>query len=449
MKIAFILPAVGKKKNEKYLKSWLMEPLTIAVLNKLTPSKYQREFYDDRIEAINYDTDADIIAITVETFTAKRAYFVADRFRQRGKFIIMGGYHATLLPDEVKEHCDILVKGNSETIWSDILQDIENGTIKETYQGRFSVDYGLPDRSIYEDKMKKYLNISLVEIGRGCHHSCEFCSINAYYKGCYIHRKIEDITAEIKQCRHKIFFLVDDSVFSDKMFAKALFIELKKLNIIWTTQITLDFARDKELLQLMKESGCEMVLIGFESIDPNNLKQMNKEWAAKLGERDELVQNVHNAGISIYASFVFGFDYDNRDSFEKTLEFSGRHQFYVVAYNHLSVFPNTKTYERFAEENRLLHLLHDKWWLSTGYAFGSTSYKPKLISNEELGKLCMEFKHKYYAFNSIFKRGITLFKRTKNPLMNFFYWGQNILFHYEVDKRYGIPVGENLDEAIK
>ena len=446
MKIAFVLPGIGKKRNEKYLKSWLMEPLTIAVLNKLTPSKYEREFYDDRIEAIDYDTDAEIIAITLETYTAKRAYAIASRFREQGKIIIMGGYHATLLPYEVKEHCCILVQGNGERIWADILRDIENGTKKESYQGTFSIDYGLPDRSIYADKMNKYLSISLVEIGRGCHHSCEFCSINAYYKGCYIHRKVEDIIAEIRQCKHKIFFLVDDSIFSDKAFAKALFVELKKLKIVWTTQITLDFARDKELLKLMKESGCEMVLIGFESIDPNNLKQMNKEWSAKLGERDELVQNVHNAGISIYASFVFGFDYDNRESFEQTHEFCNKHQFYVVAYNHLLAFPNTKTYERFAEENRLLH---NKWWLSDGYTFGSISYQPKLVSNEELGNLCMEYKRKYYSFYSIFKRGFSLFRRTKNPLMNLFYWGQNILFHFEVDKRFGIPVGENLDEVNK
>jgi len=317
MKIAFILPAIGKKKNQKYLRSWLMEPLTIAVLNKLTPECYEREFYDDRIETINYKTDADIIALTLETYTAKRAYAIAKIFKDKGKIIIMGGYHATLMPEEVREHCDIIICGNAETIWAQMLQDIEKGNQSEMYQGEFSIDYGLPDRSIYHDKIKKYLPISLVEVGRGCRHNCEFCSINVYYKGCYIHRKVEDIIDEIKQCKNKknkenkinkiskIFFLVDDSIFSDKKFAKTLFEEIKKLKIIWTTQITIDFAKDKELLKLMKESGCEMALIGFESINPGNLKQMNKEWSAKIGERDELVKNVHDAGISIYASFVW------------------------------------------------------------------------------------------------------------------------------------------------
>ena len=446
MKVAFILPAIGKKKNKKYLRSWLMEPLTIAVLNKLTPPHYKREFYDDRIEAINYETDADVIAITVETYTAKRAYAIAKIFKAKGKTIIMGGYHATLMPEEAMEYCDVIICGNAETIWTQALHDIENESQKKIYQGGFSMDYGLPDRSIYLNKIKKYLPISLVEVGRGCRHNCEFCSINAYYRGCYIHRKIEHIIDEIKQCKNKIFFLVDDSIFSDKKFAKKLFEEIKMLKIIWTTQITLDFAKDKELLRLMKDSGCEMVLIGFESVNPENLKQMNKEWSVKIGERDELVKNVHDAGISIYASFVFGFDYDSRDSFEQVLKFSLKHNFFVVAYNHLLTFPNTKTYENFEKGQRLLS---KKWWLADGYTFGSIFYKPNLISSEGLQGLCMEYKRKYYNFKSIFKRGITLFKRTKSFRMNFIFWAQNILFHYEVDKRFGIPVGENLDEAKK
>lgn len=445
MKITFILPGIGRKKNEKYLKSWLMEPLTIAVLNKLTPERYQRNFFDDRIENIDYGCETHVVAITVETYTARRAYEIAEKFKQRGKIVVMGGYHATLAEHEVIKHADIVVKGNAEEVWAGVLLDIENKSFKKVYEGKANIDYGLPDRSIYVDKQKKYLPITLVEIGRGCRHLCEFCSIHSYYSGQYMHRKISDIVEEIKMCRNKIYFFVDDSIFSDREFAKELFKEVEKLNIIWVTQITLDIARDEEILNLMKKSGCEMILIGFESIDPKNLEQMNKSWSARLGERDELVERIHKCGISIYASFVFGFDYDNEESFLKNLEFCSRHEFFVTAFNHLLAFPGTETYERFLEEGRLFH---ESWWLEKGYTFGTISFMPKLVSDFELKNLCRKYKKKYYTFFSILKRGITLLRRTRKPLINMVYWYQNMLFHFEVDKRFGIPIGENMDEVI-
>lgn len=294
--------------------------------------------------------------------------------------------------------------------------------------------------------MKKYLPVSLVETGRGCYHNCEFCSIAQYYHSHYIHREVSDIINEIKSCKHKIFFFVDDSIFSDKKFARELFEELKKLKIIWTTQITLDIARDEEMLRLMKESGCEMVLIGFESIESGNLKQMNKGWTEKLGERDALIQKIHEVGISIYASFVFGFDSDNEETFKATLDFCRRHQFFVVAFNHLLIFPNTKTYDSFKADNRLIS---ENWWLESGYTFGTITFTPKQLSPEELRRLCKEYKREFFRFGSIFERGITMIKRTRRFMINFAYWFINILFHFEVDKRAGIPVGENLEEKKK
>jgi len=443
MKILFILPGIGKKPGERYLKSWLMEPLTIAVLKRLTPAGFECAFFDDRVELIDYDADCDIVAITLETYTAKRGYEIAGRFRSRGKLIVCGGYHATLCPDDVAPHADIILTGNAEGVWADMLTDIQNGDYKPLYHGEASLDYGLPDRSIYADKMKKYLPISLVEIGRGCRRRCEFCSISAYYKGCYRHRRIEDIVAEIKTCRHKLFFFVDDSIFSDREFAKELFVEIAKLRITWTTQITLDIARDEELLALMRKSGCLVVLIGFESISAGNLEQMNKAWSERLGERDEIVRRIHGAGISIYASFVFGFDEDCEQAFADVLEFSMRHRFFVTAFNHLLAFPNTETYKRFEEEGRLLS---PRWWLENDYRYGTISFNPARITPDELSSLCGKYKHKFYTFRSILHRLPALWKRTRNPKLHAAYWFINILFHFEVDKRLGIPLGKNLDE---
>lgn len=442
MKVTFILPAIGKKKNEKYLKSWLMEPLTIAVMNTLLPDDIEREFYDDRVEGINYDTKTDLVLITVETYTAKRAYHIAGEFRKRGRKVVLGGYHVTLMPDEAAQYCDAIMINNCGENMCELIKDAAAGALKERYIGKPCIDYRIADRSIYARQQKKYLPVSLVETGRGCYHNCEFCSIAKYYDSKYIHRDVADIIAEMKSCKHKLFFLVDDSIFSDKAFARELFAEIKKLKVTWTTQITLDIARDDETLRLMRESGCTMVLIGFESINRENLKQMNKEWTQRLGERDELIEKIHAAGISIYASFVFGFDEDTEESFKTTLEFTRKHQFFVIAFNHLLTFPNTPTYNSFRDEGRLIC---DKWWLQEGYTFGTISFEPKRVSAEELSALCRKYKKEFFRFGSIVHRGVTCFKRTKNPLINFAYWFINILFHFEVDKRIGIPVGENMD----
>lgn len=443
MKILFVLPGIGKKPGERYLKSWLMEPLTIAVLARLTPDKHQVAFFDDRIEHIDYDYDADLVAITTEAYTAKRAYQIADRFRAQGKRVVMGGYHATLAPEDARPHADILMRGNAEGVWARMLDDVANGNFQPLYEGTPALDYGIPDRSIYADKMKKYLPISLVEIGRGCRYNCEFCSISTYYDHCYLHRRIEDIVEEIKSCPHKLFFFVDDSIFSDKAFARELFEEIAKLNIIWTTQVTLDVGRDEELLQLMRKSGCVLILIGFESIDSSNLEQMNKDWSVRFGERDDLVERIHRAGINIYASFVFGFDFDDEQSFEQVFEFCERHAFFVIAFNHLLAFPGTATYQRFAEEKRLTS---ERWWMEKGYRYGTISYRPARLSQRRLRALCGEYKHRYFTFRSIIRRGRKLWSRSRNLLVHFAFWYQNLLFHFEVDKRIDIPVGENLDE---
>lgn len=446
MKITFILPAIGKKPGQTYLKSWRMEPLTIAVLSSMIPSRFAREFYDDRIENINYDTETDAVFITVETYTAKRAYYIASQFRKLGKKVLMGGYHVTLCPEEAAQYADAIMVGNADKILDTVLADLENGTLQKRYDGGICIAYKMPDRSIYADKMKKYLPVSLVETGRGCYHNCEFCSIAGYYHSHYIHREVADIIAEIKTCKHKIFFFVDDSIFSDHEFAKELFQELKKLKIIWTTQITLDIARDDEMLRLMKESGCEMVLIGFESIESGNLKQMNKGWTERLGERDALIQKIHDVGIGIYASFVFGFDSDNEDTFKDTLAFCKKHQFFVVAFNHLLIFPNTQTYASFKADERLLS---EQWWLQSGYTFGTITFTPKQLTPEELRIFCKQYKKEFFRFGSIWKRGMTMLRRKGSFMINFAYWFINILFHFEVDKRSGIPIGENLEEHKK
>ena len=442
MKITFILPAIGKKPGKKYIGTWKMEPLTIALLKALTPARFETEFFDDRIELINYNTDTDIVAITLETYTALRGYDIAAKFKARGKTVVFGGYHATLCPDEVMEHGGVIT-GNAEMVWEQVLSDCESGCLKPRYDGEPGYTSIHPDRRIYANK--KYLPITLVETGRGCGHNCEFCAISTYYCRRYIPRPHEDIITELKQSKHKYHFLVDDNLTGNREHAMGLFQKMKPLRIKWAGQGTLAIAKDPELLRAMKESGCELILVGFESLNEQSLKQMNKSWESALGERDELVRNIHKAGIGIYATFVFGFDGDIEQTFTETLMFAKKHKFYTAAFNHLLPFPGTATYERLKQENRLLY---DKWWLERKYRYGGLSFTPANMTHENMSKLCRDTRRRFARLPVVFMRGMASFGRN-SLIIWWLFWAMNLRLGEEIDQKMNVPLGGNLDELPK
>lgn len=186
-------------------------------------------------------------------------------------------------------------------------------------------------------------------------------------------------------------------------------------------------------------------MIGFESLDTGNLKQMNKAVNIMEAERDELVQRIHNAGIGIYATFVFGYDNDTQNTIKKAVEFSKKHNFYTAAFNHLLPFPGTKLYDRLKSDNRLLY---DKWWLEENYNYGELAFKPKQMSPEELSKACQNARKEFASFKTVFKRGIQAM-RYSSPMLWSLFWIMNLSINSEIDQKINVPIGRNLDEFPK
>ena len=206
-----------------------------------------------------------------------------------------------------------------------------------------------------------------------------------------------------------------------------------------------EIARDPALLARLKRSGCELILIGFESLEDSSLRQMRKPWNAVLGERAELVRRIHDAGIGIYATFVFGYDGDTAGTFERTLEFAEEARFFTAAFNHLLPFPGTPLYDRLAGEGRLLH---DRWWLAEGYSYGQVAFRPAAMSAEELAARCRDARKRFAAPRNLGRRGLASLRRSA-PREWPLFWAMNTRLGEEVDEKMNVPPAAHLDEWPK
>lgn len=444
MKVTFIIPAVGRKAGCPYVRTWQMEPLAIATLSALTPSNIEKRFFDDRLEDIDYDESTDLVALSVETFTARRAYQIAARYRQKGIPVVMGGFHPTLAPDDALEHADAIVMGEAEDTWPQLLSDFSAGTMKPRYERgtRPSLECRFPDRSIYRDKT--YQPIALVETARGCKFKCEFCSVTQFYNRSHQQRPVADVVKEVAGLDQRYIFFTDDNIGVNRERFRELLTALVSLKVSWAAQVSINIARDDDLLRLMRRSGCVCVLIGFETLNPVVLSQMDKAVNAQTEIYESAGAAFRKHGIGVYGTFVFGYDNDGPESFQKTFDFAKRHGFFFTAFNHLVPFPGTPLYDRLKGEGRLLH---DKWWLSKDYRFGDVAFKVKGMTERQLADMCFRFRQRFYGPGSIIRRMTNWRANCRSLRRLFLYVSLNLLSRNDVAGRQQLPLGE-AEEAI-
>lgn len=300
-----------------------MEPIPAAMIAALTPADVEKRFYDDRFETIPFDEPTDLVAISVETYTAKRAYQIASAYRKRGVPVVMGGFHATLCPDEVGQYCESLVIGEAEKVFPHVVDDYRHGRPERTYRSNERPALTTtPDRSIFRDK--RYLRIGLVEFARGCKFKCDFCAVQSFFGATQTHRPIDLVVQEIQRVRKpgQMIFFIDDNITSDISAAKELMRALIPLKIRWVSQSSINVAYDEEALDLMKRSGCKGLLVGFESLNPQSLAAMNKGFNLMRGGPRNALANFRRYGLRIYGTFIFGYDSDTPETFDSTVQFA-------------------------------------------------------------------------------------------------------------------------------
>lgn len=459
MKLTLIKPNMGRMMTGSYVDEGRMEPLQIGILAALTPEDVEIYFYDDRMEDIPFDEETDLVAITVETFTAKRAYEISAKYKRKGIPVIMGGMHPTLLPEEVKDHADTVITGDAESVWKHVIEDARNNVLKPLYQGVFTGEpqQGVfPRRDLFKDK--GYLPISLMQFSRGCTNACSFCATSVFFKQHQYCRNVEAVVDEIKKQKLKLIFFVDDNIVADPQRAKELFRALIPLKIKWVSQASIDMTKDLELMDLMMKSGCLGNVIGFESLDPHTLRSINKEPNIAGLEDDILAikgETVGKGGYEVYtdalkvlrnyghqtwAAFTIGHDYDSKASILKTLEFAKKNKFAFAAFNVLMPYPNTKLYSDLAEENRLLY--DGNWWLHEDFRFNSAPYIPAQMTAQELTDLGFECRKSFNSLGSILYRSTDLKTNMRSLYRLATYFAYNPLFRKEVYKKQNMRLGE-------
>ncbi|MEZ6034212.1 MAG: radical SAM protein [Planctomycetaceae bacterium] len=439
-RVTIVHPCVGRYPGmQRYIRTWMMEPLSAATVAALLPINVERQFYDDRLEPIPFDEPTDLIAISVETYTARRAYQIASEYRRRGVPVLMGGFHATLCPEEVLEYCDAIVIGEAESVMPAVIDDFMHGRNEVIYRSEGRPVLTLrPDRTIFQGK--KYLPIRLVEFARGCRFKCDFCAIQSFFKSTHSHQSIENVLQEIHETRRRgqMFFFIDDNLTSNPEQAKEMMRALIPLRIRWVSQSAINIAYDEEALELMKRSGCQGILVGFESLDPTALRQMNKDFNLMKGGPAEAMRNFRRHGLRIYGTFIFGYDHDTPETFRETMDFAKHEGLFIAAFNHITPFPGTPLYERMKHEGRLLY---NPWWNDERYRYNMIPFQPAQMTAEELAARCVAARREFYSWNSICRRA-THRVNYRDPWMLLNFLAINAMHQRDVEGRNGLPLGD-------
>jgi len=406
MRVLLISPKTPVPSPTKREKAVNFARLTLTTIAALFPKDTEIKIINDNLVGINFDGKVDLVGITAITSTAPRAYEIADRFRERGVPVILGGIHPSVLPEEAVLHADAVVIGEAEGIMPVLIDDFKNGKLKKFYQSSERPNLEnlpLPRKDLLFGN-KYYKEMDMLQTTRGCPFNCDFCSVTNFFGRTYRQRPIENVIEEIKQLRRRTLkFIVDDNIAGQPTYAKKFFKALIPLKIKWFGQASVIIARDKELLSLAAKSGCISLFIGFESLSTNSLKEVGKR-VNLLQDYKTGIKKIHDSGIGIIGAFIFGFDADDLGVFEETVDFIDRNQIELASLAILTPLPGTTLHRRMETQGRII----ERNW--SKYTCGEVVFRPKLLTVDQLQSGYYWARKQVSSYRSIFQRTFHLRK---------------------------------------
>ena len=372
--------------------------LTMPLIAAYTPEHWNVSHTDEIVQRVDFDKKFDLVGITANTPAAPHAYRLAAEYRRRNVTVVIGGPHATLMPQEVALHADAVVVGKAELTWPQLLKDYEQGALKQFYRPCQLPDLQNMPRPRWDLIKGRVYGKGVTIATRGCPFSCDYCTIPAMYGRRMRYRPIADLVDEIRHMPGKALVFWDDHIGANKKYAKALFKAITPLKRWWTSQTTADVAFDDEFMSLAASSGCKALFIGLESISQPSLDQANKRHNS-VNEYREIIRRFHFYGIAVQAGTVFGFDHDDRSIFKATVEFYREIGLDSATISVLIPFPNTPAFRKLDAEKRILTYDWSKYDGKRHVVF-----QPALMSPGELLSGMEWAARQFYSLPSIFER---------------------------------------------
>ncbi len=376
------------------------QPLSLGIIAGLTPKEWKVKIIDENFRQFKY-YEADLVGITSFTATATRAYELAGIYRSKGVPVVIGGIHASMVPDEAEQFCDSVVVGEAESIWPEVLKDFESGNLKKQYKGSFTnlIHQPLPRRELFHPG---YI-VASVQTSRGCPMDCSFCSVSAFNGRHYRFRPVNEVLDELESISNKYVFFIDDNIVGHNSFARERAKELfrgiieRGIKKYWISQASLNFADDEELLGLAAKSGCCMIFLGVETEGIEQLTEAGKNLnlhKVKDGAYNQVFNRIRKHGIGVIGGFIFGFDHDTPKSILNRARFIRRSHIDSVQLSVLTPLPGTRLYEELRVSGRLTHTNYPADWERYDY------YEPVF----KLNRMSVEIFDQYrdMAWKSIF-----------------------------------------------
>jgi radical SAM superfamily enzyme YgiQ (UPF0313 family) len=398
-------------------KRLLSPPLSLVTIATLTPKEHRVWIEDENTERIKLTDNPDLVGITVNVDTSERAFEIAKRYRSRGIKVVFGGIHASANQDLMLQYCDSVVVGEAEEIWGDLLKDIAKNQLKNIYRNEKITDLKnmpLPDwRYVNCDK---YLYHNIIITSRGCPFKCNFCyNSSDYVSNPFRNRPVQEVLKEIENSGTKQILFIDDNFIGNIEWTKQFVQTIKDKGFTWHAASSANIFHHKDLIREFAESGCRSLFIGFESINENSVFSADKKQN-KVKEYEELIALLHENGIMVNASMVFGFDYDDVSVFENTLDWLVKNKIETMTAHILTPYPGTVLYRQLLFENRIIDFKSNK------YNTSNVVFQPKNMTVEELRNGYLWIYRKFYSLKNIIKRRpANKFLHTPYFLFNFGY----------------------------
>jgi radical SAM superfamily enzyme YgiQ (UPF0313 family) len=399
MKVKLILPALTEATSPFWrpIKYSLFPPLGLATLAGYLSPRDEIEIQDEHVEKLRLDDDPDLVVIQVYITSAYRAYALANHYRRKGAHVALGGLHVTSLPDEAAQHADTIFLGPGEDTWPQFLADFRAGRPGQRYTSKVRTLIGLPP--VRRDLIKRHLYLvpNSIVVSRGCPHVCDFCYKEAFFQGgkSFYTQTVDAALAEIERLPGRHLYFLDDHLLGHPQFAAALFGGMTGMNRLWQAAATVKSILMPGLLEKAAASGLRSLFVGFETLSPHNLRTQHKYQNLNRDYR-AAVRRLHDLGVMVNASFVFGMDDDDETVFDRTVEWAIQQGIETATFHILTPYPSTALHQRLSAAGRITS---NNWDL---YDTRHVVFQPARLSPEQLEQGYWRAYRDFYRWGSIF-----------------------------------------------